>query len=66
MMAHQDSLRRSRSRTLQARIRHRAIRRLVSPSVLGELVKPPVLLELAMLEGGDRIPMASKDVRGAK
>jgi hypothetical protein len=66
MMAQQDSIRRSRTRTSHARIRHRAIGRLVSPSVLGEVVKPPVFLDLATFEGEDRIPMALKHVRGAQ
>jgi hypothetical protein len=43
-----------------------AIGRLVSPSVLGEVVKPPVLRDLATFKGDDRIPMASKYVRGAQ
>jgi hypothetical protein len=66
MMAQQDSIRRSRSRTSHARIRHKAIGRLVSQSVLAEVVKPPVLLDLATFEGEVRIPMGSKHVGGAQ
>ena len=41
-------------------------RRLVSPSLLGELVKPSLFLDLATFERDDRIPMASKHVRGVQ